>query len=81
MHMEEASPQGIEQGAVRPKTLEQSASASRGAAHWDKFLDTPVAQEAIKRELDAMGISPERAQGDRSFCLKDRSRHLLRVRA
>ena len=30
-----------------------------GENHWDKFLDTPVAQEAIKRELDAMGISPE----------------------
>ena len=29
--------------------------------HWDKFLDTPVAQEAIKREFEAMGVVPEAA--------------------
>ena len=44
-------------------TLEDAHILDNGDAdgenHWDKFLDTPVAQEAIKRELDAMGISPE----------------------
>ena len=53
VHMEEAW-----QGMVgESKTLEQGEAD--GENHWDKFLDTPVAQEAIKRELDAMGISPE----------------------
>jgi len=32
-----------------------------GENHWDKFLDTPVAQEAIKREFEAMGVVPEAA--------------------
>ena len=53
VHMEEAW-----QGMVgESKTLEQGEAD--GENHWDKFLDNPVAQEAIKRELDAMGISPE----------------------
>jgi len=27
--------------------------------HWDKFLETPVAQEAMRQELEAMGVQPE----------------------
>ena len=27
--------------------------------HWDKFIETPVAQEAIRKEMDALGIQSE----------------------
>lgn len=30
--------------------------------HWDKFLETPVAQQAIKDEMQALGIEPGRAE-------------------
>ena len=32
-----------------------------GENHWDKFLETPVAQAAIKAEFEAMGVVPEPA--------------------
>jgi hypothetical protein len=30
-----------------------------GENHWDKFLETPVAQEAIRREMEDAGVSPD----------------------
>ena len=30
-----------------------------GENHWDKFLETPVAQAAIRAEMEAEGILPD----------------------
>jgi hypothetical protein len=30
-----------------------------GENHWDKFLETPVAQEAIRREMEEAGVTPD----------------------
>mmetsp|Transcript_26396 Transcript_26396/g.63780 ORF Transcript_26396/g.63780 Transcript_26396/m.63780 type:complete len:308 (-) Transcript_26396:296-1219(-) len=38
------------------KTLEQGDAY--GENHWDKFLETPVAQAAIKSEMEAHGVVP-----------------------
>jgi len=38
------------------KTLEQGDAY--GENHWDKFLETPVAQAAIKQEMEAHGVTP-----------------------
>jgi len=38
------------------KTLEQGDL--HGENHWDKFLETPVAQAAIKAEMEAHGVVP-----------------------
>jgi len=44
-------------------TLETAKTLELGDAdaenHWDKFLETPVAQEAIKREMEAFGVTPD----------------------
>lgn len=44
-------------------TLETAHTLELGDAygenHWDKFLETPVAQEAIKREMEAFGLVPD----------------------
>ena len=30
-----------------------------GENHWDKFLETPVAQAAIRAEMEEMGVTPD----------------------
>jgi len=30
-----------------------------GENHWDKFLETPVAQAAIKAEMEELGVTPD----------------------
>lgn len=44
-------------------TLETAHTLENGDAdgenHWDKFLETPVAQAAIKAEMEAYGVTPE----------------------
>merc|ERR1719231_1302866 len=38
-------------------TLEQGDP--NGENHWDKFLETPVAQAAIRREMEEFGVTPD----------------------
>ena len=44
-------------------TLENAHTLDMGDAdgenHWDKFLETPVAQEAIRREMEEAGVTPD----------------------
>merc|ERR1719502_728001 len=39
------------------KTLEMGDAD--GENHWDKFLETPVAQAAIRAEMEEMGVTPD----------------------
>jgi len=39
------------------KTLE--LGEPDGENHWDKFLETPVAQEAIRKEMEEAGVTPD----------------------
>merc|ERR1719440_876009 len=44
-------------------TLESSHTLEMGDAdgenHWDKFLETPVAQAAIRKEMEEYGVTPD----------------------
>jgi hypothetical protein len=44
-------------------TLENSHTLEQGTAtdenHWDKFLETDVAQAAIRKEMEEMGVTPD----------------------
>ena len=46
------------QGTLEDAHIIENGDAD-GENHWDKFLETPVAQEAIRREMEELGVVPD----------------------
>ena len=49
-------PAGLQGTLETAKTLENGDANDEN--HWDKFLETPVAQAAIRNEMEAHGVVP-----------------------
>merc|ERR1719231_814901 len=46
------------QGTLEDAHIIENGDAD-GENHWDKFLETPVAQEAIRQEMEELGVVPD----------------------